>query len=486
MAWFFADSFDLYSAPADMYAGKWDSGFNFSAFVAGRFGGQTARLSATPSATKSSGANDPVHHVNCAHRKTSALSGTTAVSYISFLDGATAQCSIVSRSDGAILLTSGGPTGTTLATYAAAVTAQNVWFTFEFEVVIHPTAGSFTVRTQGAASNSFQATGLNTRGGTANSYANKLTLGNQNTPSGSEDFDDFIWRSDPTAVAWLGDQRCYTLYPSSDASLQFAAAPSPTQQLLSGTTGSVAQGANAALLNPFIPAVTGTIGSALISVVTGGVGHFKAAIYNAVTGAVLGTSNEITNPTSGILTLTFASPPTVVKGQSYYLATDQDFSMTYDGGTVNGFSSTITYSGFPTTNPALTANAARTHAWINITPSNFGSVNEAQQDGPTTYVYDSTVGHADFYNLDDLPTLLVPPSSITAVVSRAFVGKSDAGSRSAQVQLKSGATTVQSTALVLSASFQWTERIDLVDPNTSAAWTIAAVNAAQIGPRVSA
>jgi hypothetical protein len=63
--------------------------------------------------------------------------------------------------------------------------------------------------------------------------------------------------------------------------------------------------------------------------------------------------------------------------------------------------------------------------------------------------------------------------------------KSDAGSRTAAVQLKSGATTVASPTLTLTTSgWQWAWRMDLTDPNTSAAWTAAAVNAAQIGPTV--
>jgi hypothetical protein len=61
--------------------------------------------------------------------------------------------------------------------------------------------------------------------------------------------------------------------------------------------------------------------------------------------------------------------------------------------------------------------------------------------------------------------------------------KSDAGTRTAAVQLKSGATTVATPTLVLATSgWLWAWRTDTVDPNTSAAWTAAGVNNAQIGP----
>ena len=46
-------------------------------------------------------------------------------------------------------------------------------------------------------------------------------------------------------------------------------------------------------------------------------------------------------------------------------------------------------------------------------------------------------------------------------------------------------TTVASPTLTLTTSgWLWALRMDLVDPNTSAAWTVAAVNVAQIGPVV--
>jgi hypothetical protein len=72
-----------------------------------------------------------------------------------------------------------------------------------------------------------------------------------------------------------------------------------------------------------------------------------------------------------------------------------------------------------------------------------------------------------------------------AVTTRAYMQKSDAGTRTAAVQLKSGGTTVASPTLVLTTSgWQWAYRTDTTDPATSAAWTPAGVNAVQCGPKV--
>jgi len=220
--WCFGDSFDLYTATADALAAYWDSGAVGSQILAtGRFsGGRAMQMAFTNTMLKSSGANDAVHHFVVAFQQTAALSGSTLGLYIQLSDGSTNQCCIVFRSDGAILLTSATPGGTVLATYTGAVTLQNQWFAFECEVVINNTTGSFKVRTNNATSDSFSATGLNTRPG-ANSYANKITLGMQASVS-NQLIDDFLWRSDPSSVPWVGDIRCYTRMPTSDVAAQFS------------------------------------------------------------------------------------------------------------------------------------------------------------------------------------------------------------------------------------------------------------------------
>jgi hypothetical protein len=114
--------------------------------------------------------------------------------------------------------------------------------------------------------------------------------------------------------------------------------------------------------------------------------------------------------------------------------------------------------------------------------TNASCVDEPQQNTTTDYVYDSTVNDADFYNIG---TIASTPATTIAVTTRGYMQKSDAGSRTAAVQIKSGGTTVASSTLTLTTSgWQWAWRMDLVDPNTSAAWTPAAVNNVTIGPTV--
>jgi len=118
---------------------------------------------------------------------------------------------------------------------------------------------------------------------------------------------------------------------------------------------------------------------------------------------------------------------------------------------------------------------------LQYTVVNFGMVSEAQENGDTTYIYDSNPGDNDLYLL---PSLATTPSTILAVQTRGYMRKSDTGTRTGALQIKSGTTTAQSGTLTLSTTYQGVNRVDVVDPNTGSAWQPAAVNAVQVGPVV--
>jgi len=490
MAWSFGDSFDLYAAVADMTAGYWDSGtLNalLQAVGSGRFPGSKAIINGTGgglSLVKLSNVNDAVHHIVCAYQQTAALSGTSVGFNFQLQDGATTQCSIVFRSDGAILLTSGGPTGTTLATYAGAVTAQSTWYGFEFEVVISNTAGSFTVRKNGNTSNDFTLGSLNTRT-TANNYANRLAISGQTVVT-SQFLDDVLWRSDASSVAWMGDVRCYVRLPVSTASAQFTASPSPSPITL-GTTTTASDPTGTSRYTLFTPTVNGSVGTIIVNVNTAFTGNMKCSIFADSAnspGTVLGSATSIVNPAAGNNTFTFGAPVAVTKGAPYWFGVSHDVTavLSTTSPTTARTSTTVAYASFPTASPTTASVQAQVTSTVNVTPSsNADYVSEAQQDGATTYVFDSNPGDVDFYGIAPIAST---PVSVIATTVRGFLAKSDAGARTAAVQLKSGATTVASPTLSLSTTFGWAWRTDTVDPNTGAAWAPAAVNNAQVGPKV--
>lgn len=110
--------------------------------------------------------------------------------------------------------------------------------------------------------------------------------------------------------------------------------------------------------------------------------------------------------------------------------------------------------------------------------SNFQCVDETSFN-TTDYVDSSTAGHQDLYATTNLPHT---PVSIFGVVRTVVAQKDDAGARSLKVLTKSGATINAGSAQTLSAgsNLRLADVLE-TDPDTSAAWTKAGVDAMQIG-----
>jgi hypothetical protein len=501
MPWFFADSFDLYSSTLDLPLGHWDaSSINMSnnaTFADGRFAGSRAiSVSSGGRLDKTSGANDPLHHFIVSWKQISTMSGSSLGWYFTLLDGTSAQCSVVFRIDGNILLTSGAPNGTILATYPGAFTTLDTWYAFEIEVFISNTGGYMNVRRNGNPTNDFSSpTNLDTQA-SANSYANKIQTGTF-TVGVTQHVDDLIWRSDSAAVPWLGDVRCYTRMPVGDVAAQWTPSNSvvPVYPLATPTTTSVNIGSNSAKFFPFTAPTSGTVASAQMQCVTAVTANIKCTLYNSngvAPTTPIASANIVTNPGVGPVVWTFPSPPSVVQGTHYYIAFDADaasgaFAMISSGAPwYLPLSAVVTYAAFPTSNPTVVS-ANKWGVTINITPTtpvNYPFVSDIPQDVLTSYLLSSTNGNADLYNIGAIAST---PASIFAVVTRGLFQKSDAGTRNAAVQLKSGGVTVQSPSTALSSSaWGWLSRTDVVDPNTGSAWDAAAVNNIQIGPVVTA
>jgi hypothetical protein len=495
MPWFFADSFDLYASMADAVLGHWDgtsSNPTNTSITDGRFAGNRAiNVSNASRFDKASGVNDAIHKFIISFMQTSAITGSSVGVYLSLLDGATNQCTVGFRTDGAIVLTNGGPTGTVIATYANAFTASNVWNAFEIEVFISNTGGYMVVRKNGNSTADFTSpTNLDTQN-SANSYANKISLGAQG--SLTHYVDDFMWRSDSAAIPWLGDIRCYTRMPVSDVAAQWTPANSVVTVNPLAVSPSTSQNisSNSAKFFPFTAPISGTIATVQMQCVTAVTANIKCALYNsngAAPTTVIASANIVTNPAVGPVVWTFPSPPNVVQGAQYYIAVVADAASGAFGMISSGapwylpVQAVVTYAAFPTTNPSVAA-ANKYQVIINITPttlSNSPFVCDLPQDALSTYLLSSTVGNADLYNISAIAST---PAVIHAVVTRGLFQKSDAGTRNAAVQLKSGSVTVQSPSTALNSGvWGWLSRADLVDPNTGAAWNAVAVNNIQIGP----
>lgn len=506
--YFFADSFDLYSAPGDFIT-YWDGTSNtayVNTFAPGRFpqGWGIQFLNGTGNALiKTSNQNDTVHHIVCAIYYTQALgSGTVGGLGFALYDGTTIQCWVGFCNNGDIVLTSaasGG--GTVLARYTGAVTLSTTWFAFEFEIIINNTTGAFRVRKNGNPTNDFQATNLDTQQ-SANAYANKLIVQPVTGAGGYYTLDDLIWRSDPSIVPFIGDVRSYTRRPANDAQAQWSRPATFAQPAYVGPQSPGTFGANIARYNQML-SVGGSIGSVILplqSTYTGG--NVKCCFFNdnnGKPGTILQAADApLAAPTIGNNTFTFTPPVVIPAGTTYWLAICVD-SASASGiwQMAFGFSSAQyqgayqtngapTYAAFPVANPAggQVAQANGDLRPVITLAANANAVADWSQDGTSSYVYSTVVGQTDMYGITPLT---VTPQNIIACVTRAFAQKSDAGTRNISLNIKSGPTNSAGASIALFAgTWSWTSRIDLTDPNTGAAWTATAVNNIQIGAAVTA
>jgi hypothetical protein len=116
------------------------------------------------------------------------------------------------------------------------------------------------------------------------------------------------------------------------------------------------------------------------------------------------------------------------------------------------------------------------------TPNTAGAhaskVNEAVQDGDTSYLYDSTPGNRELFNYADVGSFT---GSIRSVMMRSFMRKDDAGTRQVRTVCKSGAAVSVGSTFTLSTSLDGYNEIIDNDPATGQPWTEAGLNAAEFG-----
>lgn len=425
-----------------------------------------------------------------------AQSGTQTQDGIAFIDGTTAQCTVCFRSDGAIIVLRGDANGTLIATFTGAW-ASATWDQWQIEVKIDNAAGEVHIRKNGASTDTFSATGLDTQV-TANAYANVIGITNGTSNGGGSIFyDDFwAWQNDGTfPTTWLGDFRAVQVMPNADT-----AQKDFTPNLLSSQLGNSTQSgsntisltANNVILTPVQTVVGGgELTSLNINFNAGFSGNVKLAIYDSdgTAGApqtLLAITSAVTNPVSGVNNFPLATPLSITlqNGHQYYIAYLADTTGTAKAGTSvsRSFVANTYASGFPSTLSGLSSGSANQFLGYGaITTDNAGMLNEKMEDGAATFVEDATAGDFDLYATGGLP---FTPDSILSVNVRGFASKSDAGTREAAITTKSGATSTDSANFTLSTSFQNIFFTMDNDPNTGLPWTVTGVNNLQFGPKV--
>jgi hypothetical protein len=446
-------------------------------------------------AQKASTTNDNICYAFLALETYQPLASGSASIFYQVMDGSTVQCSVEFTTGGTINVRTGNQTGTIVATFTSAFSA-NQWNGWNIQIIIGTgTSGSVTIRKNGSGTNTYQATGIATQI-TANAYAQTYLffLGPNSVGNG------FAWRmqdfwfynsssATPGPTTFLAnDVRTFWMAPNGASQTQFTPSAIPTLGFTTITNTSSLSANTEYAQSLGTPKYNGTIANCVLNFNAGTTGTVIVGLYDNTgsgggPGILLATSNVVTNPTSGNNTFTFASPPAVVNTVGYYIAVLSSVAIVLKAGSSNSnYSLAQSYaSGF--TNPG-NMSVASFNLWaatLAYTSNNYTCVSELTQDGATTTVSDSNPGDEDRYAATALP---VTPTQIYGVQVRGFMQKSDSGARSGAVTITSSGSNVVGSSVALSTTYENVVLQQDTDPNTSAAWTAAGLNAALVGVKV--
>lgn len=413
---------------------------------------------------------------------------------IGFLDNGTAQCCItVTGGVGTISVRNGLVTGTALATSTATVTASSTHY-LEWDISFGNSA-SFQVWLDGQLI--INSTGDTTT--TANNTANQLAFFGAPGSAHTIIYDD-LYLFDGTGTVnnavLLNSPRIETTFPASDSAVQFAVGASVLGSPAIRTTGSSSFGlSNILFLRRFTPAVAATINSISIIPNTTGAASCRPVIYSdnsGTAGTLMSTGTTITGTTaSATLTMPLTTPQFLSANVQYWLGFMTDTNLIYwlSDSSNTGYRASVTFtSGAPSTAPAMISGIINVAVWGTLTGVIGNNWYQSAQQPPLgsySYVFDATVGDEDLYSFAPLTTT---PANIHAIAVKGYIAKSDVGTRTVSLRLKSSTTDSGGsiTGQAPGTTFGWLGSYFATDPATGAAWGLPALNAATSGMKIDA
>lgn len=421
---------------------------------------------------------------------------------VAFAQGSTDQVAIcINQTSGAVEVRRGSVAGTLLATSSQSVSAGTI-HSLGWDVTFHTSAGAYTVWLDGVQV--LTATGQNTAPSGTDS-ANVFRLEVQCNQVGTNTIQipmsyDHLFHFDSTTGAnnaYPGPMRVETDFPASDSAVQFAIEAGVVgfwAPLLSTTTNvSSAPGANELVLMPVKPAINCTFnGVGILPAATSAGANFKPVLYPDSGGlpdttSLLSAGSQVTGCTANTgLSLPLTTPQSLTAGTQYWAGYITDISVAIveiDVNSAKGRKAANTYSsGAPATCPTTTAAQPTFAIWGNVSGEahNFSEVDRNPPAGILSYVASSTVGNTDQYTFGALSST---PANIASVKLSGYIADSDVGARTVNLEITSGSATGggSNAGFTPNVNFGWIDTYFDVDPNTSAAWAAAAVNAATGG-----
>lgn len=223
---------------------------------------------------------------------------------------------------------------------------------------------------------------------------------------------------------------------------------------------------------------------------TSGAAKIKGALYAdsaGVPAGLIATTNEVTGLTAQVpVQLTFGSPPALTAGTWYWIAfrTDTNVNfLTRRGTGAGGLAYTATYAN-AFLNPASGLSAAAEVVSWGVMSGQTSRADTLDVLNPSvSFAFNSsgTPGQEDLFNPPAVPGT---PTGVHHVSVKAFGYRTDAGARTVDLRIKSGASTYSGsyagqTPNALTPSWMTTDFRK--DPNGNIAWTKANLDASKFG-----
>lgn len=155
-----------------------------------------------------------------------------------------------------------------------------------------------------------------------------------------------------------------------------------------------------------------------------------------------------------------------------------DHFIGYDTNSGGGNNPTTFLTGYHVVDASLVTGAGANADWTPSTGSNFQNVDEANSNDDTDYNSSATPGQIDTYAVANLRA---GAGTILGIAINSMVRIDDATIRTCKHRTKSSSATADSSVITPSPTYQNYQTIVDVDPNTSAAPTVAGRNGMNFG-----
>ena len=475
------DGFDSYTTLADLSTEYVSSPYTFST-TGGRYGGGAPSVGVSLALGKFI---SPLTELWCGFAMYPTAFGTTAATLLSISGGSGKEFAVV-YNGGAIKFYRGTGNDTLVQTTAVTAISLNTWHWMEFRYKYHASTGVCEVWCDGVQLASYSGNTTSSGSGSVSFILIGSTIGNSYNWSGAVDDLYILDATTGSNTTRLGDSRIETLLPTGNGAANNGTCAGSIPFSFSTAT-TLNTGVSDLSMSPAIAApYTGTLSGVAVNVSAAvSSGAFSAAIYDSAGNNVLATATPLSAMAAGWNTFTFVTPLSVTAGTQYRIALWQNTSyavyVSATGG--NWVWKAVTYTGtFPTNPGPSTSENPVNFSWVySPVVQNWSYVNDFQWDVTGYVTITGTSNQEELYTIGALSSAAYVVSGVRLV---AIDQKLDAGPSLLKMVAVSSGSEGASAGIPTLTSWSRQYAILETDPHTSAAWTAAAVNAAQYGVKV--